>query len=156
MVDQMQHQPDQVVAMNPRPPLAARAERAAGAQLEGQEHGPQRAAAWPQYDANTDSRETNAERLDFASFLLPGDRDVSQEVVTGGGLLGQLFLCAIAVEADRAGRNHDLGFRFGLGDPGHQVSRADDPAVANGVFLGLAPSADDRFSRQMNHRVDAG
>src|SRR5579872_6718399 len=81
-VEHVQEQRDRVVAMNPRPPLAPRAEWTTRTPSERCQHRLQRAAAGGEYEAQAHADHAQAVCASSCSFALPTDAYARQEIIT--------------------------------------------------------------------------
>ena len=71
-----------------------------------------------------------------------------------GGRFGEFFLAPVAVVADRRRRHERLRLDSRLGDALHEMSRADDAAIADSCLLGRGPTPlGHRFSGEVQHDI---
>ena len=150
-------QRDPVGAIDPRPVLSARTERAAHAKLERQEHGFQRAAVALEHESRAHEHDARASRTrlpvrraPIQARAVPGNR--RQRLVR----LGDDFLVVRSVKAH--GRPADEHRRTHLRkvDGRDEAARRQQPAFGNSGFSSGRPAASGNgFAGQVDHAVGA-
>src|SRR5512140_1084363 len=107
VLDGCEEERDEVVAVDPRHPLAPASERSAQAEAEGGEHLRECAALLAEDDPDAGEDEADSLRCRPASCLLPGDSRRGKEPRSRTARLGQLLVPTVAVEADGRGVDED-------------------------------------------------
>ena len=148
------HELDPVLAVDPRPVLAAGTHRAADAEPEGQQHPRERAAAALEREARAQVHDTRADRR-ARGLGLPSRAEIREEVRPTPVRLGHDLVAARAVVADR-GRAGEHEGRVVDGEDG--VGEAARGVEAAGDERGLprvGPALGNHFARQVHDRVGA-
>ncbi len=147
-------QAGQVVDMQGAHPLASVSEAAAESQPEDgrdQAHG---AAILPQNHARAEAHDARAEFLRTPRLRLPGLADFREKSRAGRRTLVDLAFARVAVKSDarRADEHTRARALHALDD----AARAEDPALEDPALFFRGPAPENRFAREVDHRVDAG
>src|SRR6202142_1635423 len=146
----------QIVNLNPAPPLPPRAYPPAQPEFERHQHFPEGSALRAQHQPGAQIYSAYASfRGDPARFF-PLAAKLRQESLCASALLGQNFLAAVSIKPNRRRAHKHLWFGLRPRQSGSKVSRSEHSAFANRLFLFLSPTARNRFSGQVNHRIEPG
>mmetsp|Transcript_9752 Transcript_9752/g.24273 ORF Transcript_9752/g.24273 Transcript_9752/m.24273 type:complete len:352 (+) Transcript_9752:1691-2746(+) len=152
VAQRLDHQLHQVVAVDPRHPLAARAQRPAGKDLEHGQHLAQRAALGREHDA--DAQHHGARHaLRALGGRLPLFTDLSQVVAASRRVLHERRGLGVAVEAHSRRRHQHLGpLALGGGPDGiHNCLRGSDTRCLDLSLVLWCPPGCNRLACQVHH-----
>jgi len=147
-----------VVDVNPRHPLFAGTEFAAGQGTERRDHTGQGTAVRSEDKADTEFDDAQAEDGGAASFILPGLAAFGEKAAALSGLFGENFIAAISIEADGGGADQDFGPMLYAANGIDQMPGTLNAAVANACFDGGIPALGDGLTGEVDdgiHRIQA-
>ncbi len=154
----VQVEADEVVDVDPRQVLLAAGDRAADAELERRQHLVQRAAVGIEDDAGADLDDARVSGAvgRRVGLAFPGDADMGQEVVAGGGRLRHALVTALAVVTDGRGAHQDLRtIGCGCGHSRDEVAGADLTALEDLALDLVVPALGDRLAGEVDDGVAA-
>src|SRR5437868_6243869 len=97
----MRDQTNEIVALDPRHPLQARAERAAETEFERRQQPREEAAVAPNHKPDAQSADPHAMRFGSSRRLLPGLAEIVAEAAMRLGGFGQRLILPQTIPADR-------------------------------------------------------
>ena len=148
--------PDLIVQVNPAHPLTATADLSAQSHSKRRQHLFQCATFSAQNDAGSQESRANASLHRRIRGRFPFATNLRQESASAGSaVFAQYLIIAITVKSDCRGRDQDTRRRRRPSKRFGKMTRPENPAVPNCLFLRLRPAAGNGFSRKMNHCVEA-
>ncbi len=141
----------------PGHPLPARAEASPESEAEGQQHAGERPAVSRENHAEAKFDGAHAEGFRASGFSLPVSGDTRKEIAAGRTVFGEFFVAAIAVIADRGGRDKDFRARLEARHRRDEIARGRDAARTKaGLALDGPASSSDGLAGQIDDRFSAG
>ena len=154
--DHMGDQADEIVALDPRHPLPARAERAAEAEFERRQHPRDEAALGAEHEADAQAappspRALRPRRAAFSqasqSSWLKQACDLAE--------FGQRLILPEPVPADRRAGDQHRRLALEPRDQAHDIAGHVDARLEDLAALGLGPQpVADRLAREIDDRID--
>jgi hypothetical protein len=157
-IDRLEHDPHEVVGVDPGDVLASARHRPANPELEGREHLGERSAVAVKHHSGAHPHDTHPEALGGDCLGLPCVARLCEEVDAAGRLLVDRLVAVGAVVADRRSADEHGGSLVlaQRGEPLHEMPRADHTALADRPHGFHRPALRDALARQVHHRVASG
>src|SRR5580704_1766480 len=150
----MMNSSDDIVHMNPAPPLLPRSDATAQPQPEWPQHVRECPARGAQHQPNPHVHRADAGLGCNPAGVFPLAADLGQESVPSWTLFPQDFVAATPVEPDRRGAHQYPRLDLRLRQRRRKITSSLHPTLADRLLLRFGPAPDYALASEMDHRIE--